>query len=81
MTVRELIDILKRHPDDLRVVLDGYEGGCEDVSEGQIRRVKIALNVNEESYYGNHEESDLVIPPKSPPPEVVDALVLRRTSW
>ena len=32
MTVSELIDTLKAHPGDLRVVVNGYEEGFDDLS-------------------------------------------------
>ncbi len=31
MTVAELIRILQSHPQDLRVVVDGYEDGYDDL--------------------------------------------------
>ena len=43
MTVRELIDVLRRYPDDMRVAVNGYEAGYDDLSPGQIAIVRIAL--------------------------------------
>ena len=44
MTVRELIDLLQQHPAGLRVVVNGYEEGYDDLSTQQISTTAIALN-------------------------------------
>jgi len=53
MTVQELINQLQTFPEDMPVVVWGYEGGCDDV--GTLEEVKVDLNVNSEWYYGKHE--------------------------
>ena len=45
MTVKELANLLATYPPDLRVVVNGYEDGYDDLSPEQIASVKIALNV------------------------------------
>ena len=76
MTVEELIAILQEHPSDLRVVVDGYEDGYDDLSPTQIRLTEVALNTGIERYVGVHGE------PSQAGPEtvVVEARVLQRTS-
>ena len=32
MTVKELMKFLEKYPDDLRVVVNGYEDGYDDIS-------------------------------------------------
>jgi hypothetical protein len=55
MNVKELIEKLKQHPADMRVVLPGYEGGVDDVDYCMVLPIK--LNRNTETwYYGKHEE-------------------------
>ena len=44
MTVQELIRILSTYPADLRVVVNGYEEGFDDVSPERIAVVKVQLN-------------------------------------
>ena len=58
MTVQELIDKLQEYPKDLRVMIEGYEGGYEDLET--LATSKIALNVHDEDdqIYGNHEDCD-----------------------
>jgi hypothetical protein len=53
MTVQELIEQLQNFPKDMLVVVDGYEGGCNDVSE--LEEYGVDLNVNREWFYGAHE--------------------------
>ena len=81
MTVSELIVVLQTHPGDLRVVVNGYEEGFDDLSPDQISLVRIALNTGVDDWVGQHGEADHV-PAGSEASDttVADALVLRRTS-
>lgn len=36
MTVHELMQLLSKYPSDLRVVVNGYEDGYDDVEPGRI---------------------------------------------
>ena len=56
MTVAELITKLQEMPRDARVVIDGYEGGLEDVSSVSIIPVVLNKNGPRPDYYGLHEE-------------------------
>ena len=58
MTVNDLIQLLSDHPPDLRVVVDGYEEGYDDLSPGQLRLVKISLNTGRHEYVGTHGDVD-----------------------
>ena len=68
MTVRELIESLSKVEDqEVRVVVRGYEGGYDDIIIDNTPAIcEIALDVNEEWYYGKHErvedvnEEDLI---------------------
>jgi hypothetical protein len=53
MKVQELIDKLQAVDPELMVVRDGYEGGVTEVTYAEVEG--IALQVNEEWYYGEHE--------------------------
>lgn len=57
MTVKDLIERLKDQPDDLRVLVRGYEGGFNDI--GFIEQIPIKLNANSAWYYGKHEEVEM----------------------
>ena len=54
MTVTELIAKLRELPQDARVVIDGYEGGVEDVA---MVTTVILVNVRDiaDTMEGNHE--------------------------
>ena len=58
MNVAELIRILQTHPQDLRVVVDGYEDGYDDLSPEQLRMVKIGLNTGDREYVDKHGDMD-----------------------
>jgi hypothetical protein len=58
MKVKELIEKLQGFDPELMVVRPGYEGG---VTEVQYADEKLfALNVNEEWYYGEHDEVETI---------------------
>ena len=80
MTVAELMSILQNHAADLRVVVNGYEDGYEDLSPEQLRVVKISLNTGKHPWEGAH--GDPAGPSRSAPDDakLVEALVLRRVS-
>ena len=57
MTASELIQLLKEYPPDMEVFIDGYEGGYGDVT--CVETLKITTErVNNEWYYGSHEQDD-----------------------
>lgn len=58
MKIHQLIEILLHHNQDLDVTVDGYEGGIHDLQVENIRLVDLMVNVNDEWYYGEHEEWD-----------------------
>ncbi len=80
MTVAELMSILQNHAADLRVVVNGYEDGYDDLSPEQLRVVKISLNTGKHPWEGAH--GDPAGPSRSAPDDakLVEALVLRRVS-
>ena len=80
LTAQRLIKLLSAYPPDLRVVVDGYESGYDDLSAGQLQRVRIALGVGEERWAGDHEELDPGSADVGGGADVVDALALRRRS-
>ncbi len=80
MTVREMIELLGKYPGDMRVVVNGYEAGYDDLSPGQISVVRIALNTGSHDWEGLHGEADEVSAVFGESETTVDALVLRRVS-
>lgn len=57
MKVRELIAKLQTCDPDLMVIVDGYEGGVDEL--GEVRTVQIAKDApGYGGYFGNHEIID-----------------------
>lgn len=55
MTVEELIKKLSTYDNSLRVTVQGYEGGYDDVID--IKEMNLILDWNKEEYLGRHEEA------------------------
>ncbi|MCL4823603.1 MAG: hypothetical protein KJZ57_05225 [Anaerolineales bacterium] len=53
MKAKELLEILSQIPEDVDVVVKGYEGGVDEVVN--VKLVKIKKDVHSEWYYGRHE--------------------------
>ena len=53
MKVKELIEKLSQLDPELMVVIHGYEGGVNEVSDCGL--CNLWLNANDEWYYGRHE--------------------------
>ena len=53
MKVKELIEALSQLDPELMVVIRGYEGGVNEVTDYGL--CNIWLNANDEWYYGKHE--------------------------
>ena len=75
-----MINILKGYPGDLRVVVNGYEEGYDDLSPGQISVVPIALNTGVQDWEGRHGYPWDASTRVAESATVVDALVLHRLS-
>ena len=76
MTTKDLIQLLAQYPPDLRVVVNGYEEGYDDLSPKQVSSVKIALNTGKHRWEGKHGDPD----GRTDADDIVEALVLRRVS-
>ena len=53
MTVKQLIEKLQQFDPEAMVVVAGYEGGYNEISDAGD--ILLNLNVNKEWYYGKHE--------------------------
>ena len=80
MTVREMIDLLGSYPDDMQVVVNGYEEGYDDLSPRQISVERIALNTGVHNWEGRHGHADEVPIASGESVSTTDVLVIRRTS-
>lgn len=57
MKVKELIEVLKQQDQDLRVVVDGYEGDFDEVTH--IEFIPIKLNKKHKPWMGEFSEVHL----------------------
>ena len=80
MTVGQLTRLLQNYPQDMRVVVDGYEDGYDDLTPKKLRMVKISLNTGTREYVGTHGDVDYVPEEKLAGLDVEEALALHRTS-
>lgn len=60
MKVSELKDLLGKYPDDMTIVIDGYEGGYNDLT--LTKQISILLNVYAEDYMGQHDDAPINAP-------------------
>ena len=79
MTVQQLIELLATYPAELRVVVNGYEDGFDDVTPERISVARIELDSGKHPWEGRHmapgDRSE-----HAGGSRVVDALALRRAS-
>lgn len=80
MTVAELTGLLAAYPPDLRVVVDGYEDGYDDLSPEMLQVVRVGLNTGKRRWEGQHDDARNLSAEKLASAEVAEALALRRTS-
>ena len=78
MTVKELVEHLGKYPDDLRVVVNGYEDGFDDLSLERISVIKIQLDTQIHDWEGQHSDFHGSEKETTNDAEIVEALVLRR---
>ena len=55
MTAQQLIEKLQQIDPEMRIFVNGYEGGYSDATVSEIR--DIALDVHTEWYYGTHADA------------------------
>ena len=75
MTVSELMQLLAAHPPNLRVVLDGYEEGYDDLEQHLISVREIRLDAGNKWWEGRHREAEDT---RTTGSAIVKALVLHR---
>lgn len=77
MTVKQLIKALSQIEDqDIRVMVRGYEGGYNDINVDSPTIQYMALNVNEEWYYGDHERVDDIMEQDKDRYHIIKSIVL-----
>ena len=77
MTVHELTQLLAEYPADMRVMVDGYEDGFDDIEPYRVSVREIRLDVGSKWWEGRHRDADDT---RNKDGEIVNALVLHRAS-
>ena len=80
MNVGQLVRLLQSYPQDIRVVVAGYEDGYDDLSPKQVTSVRIALNTGKHEWEGRHGDPEGLTGGAPGDADVVEALALRRVS-
>ena len=80
MSVRAMIDLLKEYPEDMPVVVSGYEEGYDDLSPEQISVIPLALNTGVHDWEGKHGDPGDQPTTSQEAATTVEALALHRTS-
>ena len=78
MTVKELVELLGKYPDYLRVVVNDYEEGYDDLSSERITVIKIQLDTQIHDWEGQHSNFYGSEKEITDDVEIVEALVFRR---
>ena len=81
MTVKELVEFLEKYPDDLRVVVNGYEDGYDDILPERISTTKIELDAGKHDWEGQHGYPPYESEKTTDDDKIVEALVFRRASY
>jgi hypothetical protein len=77
MTVKQLIESLSKIEDkEAWIMVNGYEGGYDDVMNINPAPIDIALDVNDEWYYGKHERIEDVLIEARKDYQIVKAIIL-----
>ena len=81
MTVKELMEYLQKYPDDLRVVVNGYEDGYDDIASERIFTRKIQLDAGTHDWEGKHGDPPYETETTTDDAGIVDALVFHRVPY
>ncbi len=76
MNVQQLIEELQKHPPEMRVIVQGYEGGYNDMKPPEITSIRLNVHDEDCGYYGRHDNEKYSRGDKSGPIET--ALLLPR---
>ena len=78
MNLAELTAILNLHPQGLRVMVDGYESGYEDLEARLVQVKQVQLDTGDGWWAGRHQNPEDVGTPQPGDGPIITALVLGR---
>ena len=56
MNVQQLIEELQKYPPEMRVIVDGYEGGYNDCKPPKSTRIRLNVHDEDDWSYGRHDD-------------------------
>ena len=59
MNIRELMEILRNYPEDLEVMVDGYEGGYDDLRGSRVHSRHVKPVSKKVEWYGDYDKTDV----------------------
>ena len=80
MTVRAMVDLLRSYPEDMRVVVSGYEQGYDDLSPEQVTVIPVILDSGTHQWEGQHGNPEDSPKTSQEPASITHVLGLHRTS-
>jgi len=58
MNVQQLIEELQKYPPEIRVIVDGYEGGYSDLESLKTKQIRLNVRDKDEWRMGRHDDAD-----------------------
>ena len=58
MNVQQLIEELQKYPPEMRVIVDGYEGGYSDLESLKTKQIRLNVHNKDEWWFGLHDDAD-----------------------
>ena len=77
MQIKKLIEILQKYPPEIQVMVDGYEGGFDEIEERRIKKITVQKLDKHEECEGEFEEQEIA---KNTNP-AFEAIILSRKSF
>lgn len=77
MQIKKLIEILQKYPPETQVMVDGYEGGFDEIEERRIKKITVQKLDKHEECEGGFEEQEIA---KNTNP-AFEAIILSRKSF
>ncbi len=78
MNVRAIVEVLGQYPEDMRIVVNGFEEGYDDLSPEFLSVVELALNANRYRFVGRHAVRDELTDKAQTNARIATALALHR---
>jgi len=58
MNVQQLIEELQKYPPEMRVIVNGYDGGYSDLESLKTKQIRLNVHNKNEWWMGRHDYAD-----------------------